>query len=217
MNSENWYFWDCGDCDPHWNMEVDAVLLEKAGALGKPLLRLYGWLQPAATFGFFQKEEDVAKLTNLKPLVRRPTGGGLVPHVNDFTYTVVFPNNHYWYKYRATESYKQIHTLLLKAFEQLNIKTELAPQTYRPTRGQCFIGHEQYDLLLNGMKIAGAAQRRTKSGLLIQGSIQPRPQAVSHNQWKDALKTAARELFNVEFEEFNPRNYEFLKIFIARG
>lgn len=212
MNSEkeNWYLWDCGDCDPYRNMEIDAVLLENANACGKPLLRLYGWSTPAATFGFFQKEEDVAKLTALRPLVRRPTGGGLVPHLNDFTYSIVFPNTHYWYRLRAMESYRRVHTLLMKAFEFLGVKTELAPQTFRPTRGQCFVGHEQFDLLFNGAKIAGAAQRRTKTGLLIQGSVQPRPSGITHAQWKDALQKSALALFNVAFEEFNPHQYKFL-------
>lgn len=212
MNSEKevWFFWNCGECDPRWNMKIDAVLLENAPLLQKPLLRSYGWLIPAATFGFFQKEQDVEKLTDLRPLVRRPTGGGLVPHINDFTYTIVFPNAHWWYSLKATESYRLVHTWLSRTFELLGIKTELAPQTYRPTRGQCFVGYEQFDLLLNGRKIGGAAQRRTKSGLLIQGSVQPRPDGVSQNQWLDAIKASAEHLFNVRFIEFDVEKHHFI-------
>ena len=39
--------------------------------------------------------------------------------------------------------------------------------------GPCFAGYEKFDVLWHGKKIAGAAQRRNKLGLLIQGSVQP--------------------------------------------
>ncbi|MCX7872196.1 MAG: hypothetical protein N2487_02805 [Verrucomicrobiae bacterium] len=213
MNNEKetWYFYECGECDPRWNMAIDTVLLENAQTIARPLIRLYGWKTPAATFGFFQKQEEIEKITPIRPLVRRPTGGGLVPHINDFTYTIVIPKTHNWYQLKATESYKRVHTWLMKTLELLSVPTELAPQTVRPIRGQCFVGHEQYDILQNGQKIAGAAQRRTKTGLLIQGSVQPRPAGISNHQWANAIQTAATQLFNIKFEKFEPEHHDFLK------
>src|SRR5690349_16177933 len=80
-----------------FNMALDEALLESIPQLAFPLLRFYGWMEPAASFGYFQKYEDIVNSTLLRPLVRRPTGGGLVPHEADWTYSVIFPPSHKWY------------------------------------------------------------------------------------------------------------------------
>ena len=77
-------------------MAVDAALLQAAPSLASPVLRFYSWAEPAATFGYFQKYSDVERMTLLRPLVRRPTGGGLVPHDSDWTYSMVFPPGTAW-------------------------------------------------------------------------------------------------------------------------
>src|SRR5204862_2694280 len=92
-----------------WNMACDEVLLNAVSQLQRPVLRFYGWTEPAATFGYSQKYTDIAQWTKLRPLIRRPTGGGLVPHDADWTYTLVFPENHPWYSLSAVESYERIH------------------------------------------------------------------------------------------------------------
>ena len=62
--------------------------------------------------------------------------------------------------------------------------------------GQCFLGAEQDDVLLRGAKVAGAAQRRTRSGLLIQGSIQiPGSMIQTHRQvWEVAMRSSAPDI-----------------------
>jgi len=156
-------------------MAFDETLLESASQLGKPLLRFYGWTERAASFGYSQKYAEVARLTLLRPLVRRPTGGGLVPHDADWTYSLVFPQGHWWYACRATESYRRVHEWIRAAFARLDVPTELSPCCRKEPPGQCFVGMEQFDILWQGKKIAGAAQRRNRLGLLIQGSVQPPP------------------------------------------
>ena len=42
-------------------------------------------------------------------------------------------------------------------------------------------------MLWSGQKIAGAAQRRTRDGLLIQGSVQPRRLGPSRAYWQKAI------------------------------
>jgi lipoyl(octanoyl) transferase len=158
---------------PEFNMAFDRALLDSAAQRAQPVLRFYGWTQPAASFGYFQRL-PVERLTPLRPLVRRPTGGGLVPHDADWTYTLCFPPTHPWYSLRATQSYERVHAWIRDAFLQLHIDTALAPISRRDP-GLCFVGAERNDLLWHGRKIAGAAQRRNRSGLLIQGSIQPPP------------------------------------------
>lgn len=174
-NFDHWVRLDSGPGAPAYSMAVDEALLEAAPALGQPVLRFYGWTESAATFGYFQKISEIERVTRLRPLVRRPTGGGLVPHDADWTYSLALPPAHAWHALRATESYERVHQWLRAAFARLGVAAELAPCCRKEIPGQCFAGHEKSDLLWHGRKIAGAAQRRTKTGLLIQGSVQPRP------------------------------------------
>lgn len=186
-----WYWLESGRCDYALNMALDEVLMNTAPELGAPVLRFYGWQQPAASFGYFQRIAEIERTTHLRPLVRRPTGGGLVPHDADWTYSLAFPPAHEWYQLRAEQSYERVHQWLQAAFGHLGIATELAPQARKDLPGQCFVGYEKHDLLQGGRKLAGAAQRRTKHGLLIQGSLQPFSRATPRAAWEQAMLQAA--------------------------
>lgn len=185
-----------------WNMALDEALLEAATRLGHPVLRFYGWTEPAASFGYFQKYADVEQMTGLRPLVRRPTGGGLVPHKADWTYSLAVPPAHAWYALRAEASYRRIHEWLRDAFGVLGVETDLAPCCQKELPGQCFAGAEKHDLLWHGRKIAGAAQRRTRHGLLIQGSIQPQPPNVTRAAWLQAMCDVASRQQGVNWLTF---------------
>ncbi len=184
------------------NMALDEALLESAPALGRPVLRFYSWTEPAASFGYFQKYGDVGRMTLLRPLVRRPTAGGLVPHDADWTYSLAFSPADSWYALKAVESYKRVHEWLSSAFSKLDVATELADCRRPAVPGQCFAGHEKFDVLWRGQKIAGAAQRRTRNGLLIQGSVQPPPIAIARRDWEDALLATARSGFGVSWLDY---------------
>jgi len=186
---------------PAWNMAVDEALLEGAESLQIPILRLYSWSEPAATFGYFQKFQEVAHWTHLRPLVRRPTGGGLVPHDADWTYTLVFPPEHPWYSLKAEQSYRQAHDWVAESFRELKVATELAACCAKELPGRCFIGAEKFDVLANGKKIAGAAQKRNKAGLLIQGSIQPPRNQWRRQKWEEAFFQTGRTKFGCEWSD----------------
>jgi lipoate-protein ligase A len=232
MNS--WLLLKSGTGDAAFNMALDEALLGAASRLGKPVLRFYGWTEPAATFGYFQKHAEVERATHLRPLIRRPTGGGIVPHDADWTYSFTVPPNHEWYSSSAIESYRRVHEWIQSAFAELKIETELAPcckKTFQPFRSrrrelahfekteisqsrlasaatsvtsQCFTGHEKSDLLWRGKKIAGAAQRRNKLGLLIQGSVQPPPISLKRADWENAMAEVARREFGVAWHDLPP-------------
>jgi lipoate-protein ligase A len=207
----NWFFLNSGKCDAAFNMALDEALLESVSQIGKPVLRFYGWTEPAATFGYFQKFSEVERATHLRPLIRRSTGGGIVPHDADWTYSFVVPPNHEWHLLKAEESYRRIHEWIQLAFARLKIETELAQfqkaesgKRKAEIPGACFIGHEKFDLLWRGKKIAGAAQRRNKSGLLIQGSVQAPPVSPARTDWENAMQSAASGNFSVEWSGFLP-------------
>lgn len=200
---EPWWLMDSGRQPAAWNMAFDEALLEAAPRLGRPVLRFYGWSEPAATFGYSQPYREIEQLTPLRPLVRRPTGGGLVPHDGDWTYALVFPLGHPWFGLRARASYERVHGWLCRAFTRLGLPTQLAPVS-RPGHGQCFVGAEQFDVLLAGAKVAGAAQRRTRTGLLIQGSIQPPISAPPRRLWQQAVGDVASEDWNMTWATLTP-------------
>ncbi|MFM7555531.1 MAG: lipoyl protein ligase domain-containing protein [Verrucomicrobiota bacterium] len=173
-------------------MAWDEALLEAAAGLATPVFRSYAWEAPAATFGYFQRHAEIAAWTPLRPLLRRPTGGGLVPHASDWTYAIILPPQHAWYSLPAVESYRRAHRWLQRAFGLCGVETRLSPCCDPAGPGRCFVGAEREDLLLGDRKVAGAAQRRNRLGLLIQGSVQPTPDGLERARWEEALMEAAR-------------------------
>jgi lipoate-protein ligase A len=200
----SWHFLQSGPGNYALNMALDEALLQAMPRLGQPVLRFYGWTEPAASFGYFQKYAEVERLTSLRPLVRRPTGGGLVPHDADWTYSLAFPPRDAWYSLAAVESYRRVHQWIQAAFARIGVAVELAPACHKTGPGRCFQGHEQFDLLCRGRKIAGAAQRRTRDGLLIQGSVQPAALSVSRVEWHKAMREAACVDYKISWQEFSP-------------
>ena len=200
----SWLLFRTGPCDPAFNMALDEALLQEAARVGKPTLRFYGWTDRAASFGYFQRFADVERATLLRPLVRRPTGGGIVPHDSDWTYSIAFPPNDSWYSLKAIESYRRVHEWIRAAFARTDLATELAPCCRKSEPGQCFVGHEKLDVLWNGKKIAGAAQRRNRNGLLIQGSVQPPLMSAPRTDWEKAMCAVAEEEFGVQWFPSSP-------------
>lgn len=163
------------------NMALDFLLLQRYPAATQPRFRHYGWRGPAFTFGLSQKLEFVR--TQLPPdetfdLCRRPTGGGVVDHRDDWTYALVIPRGHPLEELRATQSYRVVHVALSAALRAQNVAavTKERPDPGLPAPAPaavCFQRAEIYDVVneRTGEKIAGAAQKRNKHGLLFQGSI----------------------------------------------
>ncbi len=209
----NWLLLNSGKGGAAFNMALDEALLEAMSRLQTPVLRFYGWMEPAATFGYFQKFSEVERATLLRPLIRRPTGGGIVPHDSDWTYSFAVPPGHEWHGLAAIDSYRRIHEWIQHAFGAMNVETELAPAKKSAGSnpdgpGQCFTGHEKFDLLWHGKKVAGAAQRRNKQGLLIQGSVQPPPvspaRGHARGDWEKAMRAAVSEMFSIKWDDFPP-------------
>jgi lipoate-protein ligase A len=149
------------------NMAIDEALLEQAIV---PTIRFYRWDHPALSFGYFGKFADVAGYQ--RDSVRRWTGGGIVLHGDDLTYSLVIPASDSAFKESSMSIYENVHRAISTALMSLGTKTELASEKSGEISESCFASPVRADVLLNGRKIAGAAQRRTHRGLLQQGSIQ---------------------------------------------
>ena len=172
-------------------MALDEALLESMSRLGRRCCGFTAGRNRRRHSAISKNTRDVERATHLRPLIRRPTGGGIVPHDADWTYSLVFPPGHEWHSLKAEESYRRVHAWIQSAFAKLNVTTELALRSrksaIRNPVGQCFAGYEKFDLLWHEKKIAGAAQRRNKLGLLIQGSVQPPPISLSPPDWQKAM------------------------------
>ena len=159
------------------NMAIDEALLESATA---PSIRFYRWESPALSFGYFGRFADVADKASGRDLVRRWTGGGMVFHGEDLTYSVVIPGNDPVFAESPMSIYENVHRALRKALVANGERAELAPvagivdaETAIVDRGyNCFANPVRADVTIDGRKVAGAAQRRTRAGLLQQGSVQ---------------------------------------------
>lgn len=204
MKAERWFLLESGASHFAFNMALDEALLEAMPRLGIPVLRFYSWSEPVASFGYFQRYVEVEQFTPLRPLVRRPTAGGIVPHDGDWTYSLLFPPSHAWYGLPAVESYRSVHEWIKNALARLDVATQLAPASKKESPGQCFIGYEQFDLLWNGRKIAGAAQRRRRDGLLIQGSFQPSALPLNRAGWRQAMQRAGEDRFAIQWSLLEP-------------
>jgi lipoate-protein ligase A len=160
------------DPQPHGaalNMAIDEVLLRSATV---PLLRFYRWTRPAVSFGYFERWSPALAPAPQWETVRRWTGGGVVRHGEDVTYTLIVPAAHEFARHPAAESYRRIHEVIAGVLEAGGMRTALAAETWVRVPGGCFENAAEADVLAAGRKIAGAAQRRTRWGLLHQGSVQ---------------------------------------------
>ncbi len=127
-----------------------------------------------------------------------------MPHQADWTYSVVVPPSHPWYSLTAVESYRRIHEWIRDALTMLSLATELAPEARHDQPGQCFVGYERSDVLLKGRKVAGAAQRRRRDGLLIQGSMQPGFLKLSRAAWEQAMYEVASQREGIKWSRLAP-------------
>jgi lipoate-protein ligase A len=154
------------------NMAVDQLLMEQIG--DRPLLRIYEWSEPTVTLGYFLPLSDAADSFSGDDLtyVRRWTGGGVVDHRIDITYTLVIPRSHELATARGAESYRVIHQALADTLGLLGEQVRLTVVDEGDGAAACFSNPVAYDLTnMSGAKVAGAGQRRTKYGLLHQGSV----------------------------------------------
>jgi lipoate-protein ligase A len=165
------------------NMATDFMLLQRYPREGVARYRHYGWRAPSFTFGYSQKMAFVR--SQLPPgetfdLCRRPTGGGIVDHRDDWTYSLVIPRGHPFEEARATQSYRAIHEALSDSLKAAGVPVSLKAASEPVADGEpggpagvCFERSEIFDVVHSGTgaKIAGGAQKRNKRGLLFQGSI----------------------------------------------
>ena len=196
------------------HMALDEVLVHSDTP--GPVLRFYHWPPgPAVTFGYSQFYRSVQNQVapDKGPLCRRPTGGGIVYHGQDLTFSLVFESN-----LRPAEIYAQLHGAIEQALLQGHIlqstrqgavpAAAYAPATNGIANG-CFANPVQDDLLSGGQKILGGAIRRFGTRILYQGSLQCKD-ARTNPAFRRAIEQGVQQLSGAGFET-RPLPEELLK------
>jgi lipoyl(octanoyl) transferase len=151
------------------NMAIDEVLL---GRTQSAVLRFYRWDAASLSFGYFVRFAEARAVAGNRALVRRWTGGGIVPHGEDLTYSIMIGSEDAAFALPSKMIYQHVHSVLRGALREIGIIADLIALEAPKISEVCFANPVSSDVIENGRKIAGAAQRKTRSGLLHQGSIQ---------------------------------------------
>lgn len=178
----HWRLIDTGPLTGPDNMAVDEALLQHFDPQGSvPIFRLYRWQPAALSIGRFQKAADELDLDRISadrlPLVRRITGGGAIYHTGELTYSVVCAPHHIPPAASIKDSFRVLTAFLLAFYRSLDLDACYAAEAACPRMQLglrtpfCFAGQESYDILVNGRKIGGNAQRRLRRAIFQHGSI----------------------------------------------
>jgi len=172
---------DTGINTGKFNMAVDFFMARNH--LDKPIFRIYRWKPYCISLGYHQKLDEI----NIKKcnkdgidIVRRETGGRAVYHSEEITYSMIIPKTSEFYSDSILEVYNKISNILVKTLKLSGIKgAELesgkAPdfkELYKEKISSvCFSSTSTYEVVVNGKKLVGSAQKRLKDSVLQHGSI----------------------------------------------
>jgi len=189
-----WRFIDTGPLTAGENMAIDEALLDcfVAGE-SSPALRTYGWSPPAFSYGRFQKPEEIIDLDRCCAdgiqVVRRITGGGVIYHANELTYSLVCPSDFLAASSGVKAAFFRLTAFLTGFYRNLGLPACHAVEHYPDSKrlGErtplCFAGVESCDIVINGRKIGGNAQRRLKKVIFQHGSIPLQQMAENGNRY----------------------------------
>lgn len=164
-----------------FNMAADQYLLSNVNKNDTIFLRFYTWQNPSITLGYMQQPSETLNLDSCKSdsvdWIRRPTGGRAVLHKNDLTYSCIFPKTISFLGNTVKESYAAITSCLKVGFNNLGIQCSTHDSydellaVKREIKLPCFLAPNRNEIMVDGRKLVGSAQKRTTLGVLQHGSI----------------------------------------------
>ena len=176
--------WCDGGHDPAENMRRDTALLEAVAAGGESVLRLFTFVPAGITLGRAQdpaRELDLGRCRAAGVLwAVRPTGGRAIYHDEEWTYSLAAGLADPAWGGRLEAAYGKASRLLVASLARLGVPTalapgagraDLAPRSAAGAAAPCFASTARHEIVLDGRKLVGSAQRRTARALLQQGSL----------------------------------------------
>ena len=174
-----------GSADAITNMAIDEALLEGFEKDANPILRVYSW-SDSFTLGISQKIKDYQELYQPNTsFAKRITGGGVLFHGHDVSYSVILPSDTFG-TLDVKQSYEKLCSFLIAFYEDLGLNPVFAKDEEATTTTNspyCQIGFEPYDILIEGKKIGGNAQRRMRDKIFQHGSI-PFKKNNTYTKWQ---------------------------------
>ncbi|MBT7272694.1 MAG: lipoate--protein ligase family protein [Nitrospinaceae bacterium] len=193
------------------NMNIDRAILASCGSgESLPTLRLYSWEQPTLTVGYaqdFAKEIDINRCQKLGiEIVRRPTGGRALLHNHEVTYSFTAPIPHNKFPPSLLGAYKTVAKALLEGLKEVGVYGAVLASGKKTTIGKhsfhspsCLSSINHLEIEVQGAKLVGSAQRRTKKAFLQHGSI-----------LLDCDRGLVNSLFKFETDDARCRSMEIL-------
>ena len=170
----------CAPRSGHENMAIDEYLHSWHVRNRRPFLRIYGWSPPSITLGRYQQASclDIgACRENGVAIVRRITGGGAIYHDREVTYSLACGDRDIDGRpLSVKESFEMVNKIIIRMYRMMGLPAQFAkespvPRAARPRNEFCFSGNEEFDIVINGKKIGGNAQRRSGGCVFQHGSI----------------------------------------------
>lgn len=153
-----------------WQMAADEVMLEAAA--GAASFRTYAWSTATLSLGYFQPAATCRAdpLLASLPYVRRASGGAALVHDREVTYSLAVPPGAPWQS-RSESWPRRMHSILRDVFASFGVEAQLSPGETKHGSALCFQHQTPDDLLVNGAKIVGSAQRKMRGALVQHGGI----------------------------------------------
>lgn len=217
-----WRFLDTGIQSAAMNMAIDEALLLSCDEQPHITLRFYGWARPTLSLGYFQSISEIDLIECERrgfDWVRRLTGGRAVLHDHELTYSVIAPIETLGAS--IAQSHEKISRALALGLEKLGVHAEFTRSraSVKETSAACFAVPARVELTVQGKKVIGSAQVRTKKSLLQHGSI---PITIDFDALAAVLKIKHSELLRkkaaglAEFLGYAP-TLDALKDAVRRG
>lgn len=158
-------------------MEKDSLLLRNLQE-EEIILHLYEWSNPlTVTHGHFINPKRFLIVDNPNlDVAKRPTGGGITFHFNDYAFSMLISSTHPVYKKNLLDNYQTVNQFVSRALKQVFVLdgvlsvSESTPEAMI-MENFCSTKLSKYDVVMGNKKIGGAAQRSLKQGFLHQGTI----------------------------------------------
>jgi lipoate-protein ligase A len=175
-----WRLLQDGPADGAFNMALDeAILLSVAEGRAPPTLRFYTWQPPCLSVGYAQPLAQTFDLeacrTRGYDVVRRPTGGRAVLHIDELTYSVTLPQGDPRVAGGVVSSYQQLSEGLLAGLRRLGVEAAQArPSRHEPHEGHtaaCFDLPSHFEITVGEKKLVGSAQVRRRGVVLQHGAL----------------------------------------------
>lgn len=189
-----WRLLETGWQDGATNMAIDEAILEGiAAGVSPPTLRFYGWQPPCLSLGYAQRWSVVdaaACAAHGWDIVRRPTGGRAILHIDELTYSICAPESEPRVRGGVLESYQRLSDGLAQGLQLIGLQPARAQPPGDQTPGQdsptqnsptqnslaqssaaCFDRPSNYEITIAGRKLVGSAQARRLGVVLQHGTL----------------------------------------------